>query len=430
MKKILSFLGIGSYSSVIYEWCDLSGESKQVETNLFPYALAQYFPDYKILLFATQKAREAGKEDQGQTYLQQLEKKLKERLVPIAIPEGRNPEELWQIFNTLVENVSQEDEIILDITHAFRSIPMFSLVASSFLRQVKRAQIKHILYGAYEAREKRGNQEIAPVFDLSLILDLMDWISATDFFLSRGDAKNLAYILKKTHSNLWKKKQSISRQNLPKLLSKAGGALESFSLALWLAQPCEVMKSARNLEKILSQAKNEFEEWALPFATILGEVQDQVSKLASQQPDYLNEDNLCIQKEIILYLLDKGLYMQAVTMAREWVISWIILKSGQNDSINRWKGREVREKIERMLGKLLKRKKDKSREERADKEKEDKIPEWFESLEEKYNLGELWGWLANLRNEISHCGMREHSQDPNNLKNQVEEISNKIKDLT
>jgi len=426
VKKILSFLGTGNYSPVVYEWSDSSKESKQVKTHLFPYALAQYFSDYRVIIFVTQKAKEAGKKDQ-EPYLQQLEEKLKERLIPVTIPEGRNPEELWQIFNILVENVSQEDEIILDITHAFRSIPMFSLVASSFLRQVKRAQIKHILYGAYEAREKRDGQEIAPVFDLSLILDLMDWISATDFFLSRGDAKNLAYILRRTHSNLWKKKHSLSASNLPKLLSKVGKNLESFSLALWLAQPCEVMKSAKKLEKVLSQAKNEFEEWALPFATILGELQDQVSKLASQQPDYLNEDNLCVQKEIISYLIDKGLYMQAVSMAREWVISWIIFKSGQNDLINRWKNREAREEIARMLGKtaILKRRKDQSR-----GEKDNNIPEWFKPLEKKFDLGKLWNWLANLRNEIDHCGMREHSQDLNSLKNQVEEISNKIKDLT
>ena len=45
----------------------------------------------------------------------------------VPIPEGRSEEELWQIFDICVAQVAEGDQIILDVTHGFRSLPYADL---------------------------------------------------------------------------------------------------------------------------------------------------------------------------------------------------------------------------------------------------------------------------------------------------------------
>jgi len=418
MKKALSFLGTGKYNAVTYVWPSLENPEARCRTKLFPIAVYEIFHPDEIVVFVTQKAKIAkGNEDQ-KPYLDQLQEKLGVIIRPIDIPDGRSVEELWEIFNACVSSVETQDEIILDITHAFRSIPMFAFAVAAYLRQTKRINIKHIVYGAFEARQLLDKEELAPVFDLSLLLDLLDWLSATDHFINRGDPMALGSILFKTKTNLWKQTKS-SRESIPKFFSKAGGALQDLSRSLCLVQPCQIMACAQNLTKILDKAKEEFEKWALPFTTILDNVSQAVSSLAYDNPEILDAQNLKVQINIIEYLLTKGFYMQAVSLAREWVVSWVIWKSGRSEWIKNWKNnKEVREPIEKALGIALALQKP--------KKTKYKLPDWFKPLEYKYQLGDIWGWLTNLRNTIDHCGMQKNVPKINTLENNLKEIPEKI----
>jgi CRISPR-associated DxTHG motif protein len=53
-----------------------------------------------------------------------LQAKLGHRVEWVDIPEGRSEQELWEIFDRVASAVDEGDTILLDITHAFRSIPM------------------------------------------------------------------------------------------------------------------------------------------------------------------------------------------------------------------------------------------------------------------------------------------------------------------
>ena len=109
----------------------------------------------------------------------------------IKMPEGRSKEEIWQIFNALFSCVSEGDEIWLDVTHGFRSIPMLVLTAVPYLRLLKKAEVKSITYGAYEAK---GSDGTVPIFDLTDFVGLMDWTNAAGNFVRYGifdDCKKL-----------------------------------------------------------------------------------------------------------------------------------------------------------------------------------------------------------------------------------------------
>ncbi len=49
----------------------------------------------------------------------------------VPIPEGRDEGEIWQIFQALSEQLEEGDEVVFDITHALRHIPMLALAALS-----------------------------------------------------------------------------------------------------------------------------------------------------------------------------------------------------------------------------------------------------------------------------------------------------------
>ena len=79
--------------------------------------------------------------------------------------------------------MAEGDQIILDVTHGFRSLPMLIFVVAAYLRQMKYVVLERVVYGAYEAKDENYN---APVFDLTLMVELMDWFHGLDSFHVTG----------------------------------------------------------------------------------------------------------------------------------------------------------------------------------------------------------------------------------------------------
>ena len=49
----------------------------------------------------------------------------------IFIPKGQSEQEIWEIFQIVYDRLKSGDEVIFDITHAFRSIPMLAITIFS-----------------------------------------------------------------------------------------------------------------------------------------------------------------------------------------------------------------------------------------------------------------------------------------------------------
>jgi len=399
--KALSFLGTGKYETVTYCW-----QGRECETHLFPEAVARIFEPEKLFVFVTQQAKE-------HEHFRKLKECLGDLVQPVDIPEGKSESELWQIFEKCAEVVSEGDEILLDITHAFRSLPMVVFTVAAYLRRTKNADIHHIVYGAYEAREPFRTPpeptDRAPIFDLTPLLDLLDWLNGAEFMLQRSDATLLAEQLKRIHGAVWRERTS---DELPKRLQSLGNALANFSHALHFSRPRDVMNSARSLLKVLDEVKPEVERWAKPFGVILEQVRNEAAKFAHDAPDRLDKENLQKQLSLIEHYLDKGLIMQAVTLAREWVVNWVALQRGEGD----WLDINFRKQIEDPLGAAS----------AGLRGEGTQVPEWFPRSEK---LAELWNWLTNLRNDLAHCGMRKNAASIKSIQDRAKELPTKLRDL-
>ncbi|MFN3975201.1 MAG: CRISPR-associated protein Csx3 [Dehalococcoidia bacterium] len=98
------------------------------------------------------------------------------------------------------------------------------------------------------------------------------------------------------------------------------------------------------------------------------------------------------------YYLDKGLVVQALTLAREWVVSWAMLKRGHGN----WLSVKEREDVERQLGQTLQTLLDQ------------KAPASREI--------EIWDQLTQLRNSVAHCGMSTPPAKPDSIKKRAQGI--------
>lgn len=102
-------------------------------------------------------------------------------------------DEMWSNFENLLEvqNFLEDgDEIILDITHGFRYMPILNifLINTMMSMQKKQFEIKAVLYGMLA-------DEYSDIIDFKIFFDLMEWIKAINAFKNHNDAHQLSLLL-------------------------------------------------------------------------------------------------------------------------------------------------------------------------------------------------------------------------------------------
>lgn len=379
MLTLLTFLGVGEYRPVTYIW----GNRKYV-TNLFPTALAAWLNPSAVLVLLTAEARQHAN-------WTQLREELADKvaLTPVDIPSGKSEAELWQIFGTLADCLNEGDAVAFDVTHAFRSIPLLSLLVAAYLRVAKSVCLQHLFYGAFEARQPASAPpqptDRAPVFDLSPFLTLLDWVTATDKFVKSGDGRELAELLQAAHRLPWTAAASPDPAALPRFLQGLGSSLNTLSQALLLARPCEIARNATALVQRLKDAGPEAAQWARPFTVLLERTR------TAYEP--FTDNTLASQRDLVRWYIEHGYLFQGVALAREWVVSWTCACLGQDQITDR-------EEVEEALNQAARRKRGGSMPEPSP------LLADLEALPDKPLLLETWDSVNDLRNDIAHCGHR------------------------
>lgn len=132
----------------------------------------------------------------------------------LGFKEGLGEEDIWKNFKLIFECLQEKDEVWLDITNAFRSIPLFAAVLVHYAKFLKNIETKSVYYGAFEALGvpafkvdaviPEETKRLVPILNLSNILDLQAWTTAANDFLSHGNSSELKRlsVLKMPHSTL------------------------------------------------------------------------------------------------------------------------------------------------------------------------------------------------------------------------------------
>lgn len=328
-KKFFSFLGTGEYKEGIYEFDKT--ESGRYKTNFVQEALINtackgWEDGDKAIIFLTDLAKKKNwynEEDENKRLKSNLEKSSHIEVLPVSIPDGKSEEEIWNIFDILINQINENDEIIFDITHSFRSIPMLALVVLNYAKVVKNAKILGIYYGAWEARD--GNN-IVPIFDLMPLDEMLEWSQAVNTFMKYGNSGHLKDL-----------STSILRPKLPTekwardtraLIDK----LDDFTMGLYTCRGMTVKESKASKksiaaaseevkEKILKLKENEEEIQLKPLIPLICKIEDNVK-------DFHECNNLKNGIATIKWSIDNNLIQQAYTALDETMKTYICVKYG------------------------------------------------------------------------------------------------------
>lgn len=401
--KAITFLGTGRYAETTYHF----GDKVASVTNLFPKVVCEFFSPTELLVLVTEKAKTMWFQE-----LQNQVAPLKIKVTPIDIPEGHQVEDLWEIFAKLTEQLNENDNVIFDITHSFRTLPFLSFLAASYLRVAKNVNIKGIFYGAFEARIPQppsdkpfqsNPTDKSPVFDLTPFLDLLSWTTATEQFIKTGNAESISDLIGRFGQTPTTKLDSLAE------------SINKIAVGLNTLRPLYVMEESAKLKSKIKDAETEIKNSLPQLTPLLQKIENDYSQFAVASPKDKNKrtaiQRLSKQLKMVKWYEQRSRWIQALSLARESIVSlvcFLLKKDTLSDN--------DRTRVGKLIGKFYTNEKN--------------IPykqDWENALDEslRESLHKFWGGkdnrthfnlndsqpdLATLRNDVMHAGQVEDSK--------------------
>jgi CRISPR-associated DxTHG motif protein len=377
-RVLLTSVGTGRYERVLY-----AADGQAYESQFAPAATAAIEGQFaKAILLVTEEA--------GRTNVPALERELADLGIPSErhlIPQGRSEREVWAIFKQVLDTlaVGASMEVVLDITHAFRHLPVILFGSLAFLTAADRVAIRRLRYGAYEARV--GNT--VPLLDLTPLLTLLEAQHAVRQFGDTGDARRLARLLSELNRQLW------TEQSGNPEFSRIVHRLKHLSLSVSAGLPIEAGLYARAVADALGNwSRGAGQTMFVIGETLIDRLRGLVEAFAVPSRErkhdlVLSLEELRRQLRIIRFYLDVGAHDRVLLLLREWIVNRCLLTLGEKN----WLERGRRAAVERALNGLAER----------------RIVEsglGGSALSTSTpSLGSLWARVRDLRNRVAHPGM-------------------------
>ncbi len=135
-------------------------------------------------------------------YKEEIEQAIGNGSKVILIRYGITEQEISDNINIILglqQYLSDKDELIVDVTHSFRSLPMFIMNLLIYLQNVspKNIEISHIHYGMLEVTKELG---YTPILNLKAMMDVQEWITGAYNFKAFGNTYKISELLKKDYS--------------------------------------------------------------------------------------------------------------------------------------------------------------------------------------------------------------------------------------
>jgi CRISPR-associated Csx2 family protein len=400
-KVFISFLGTNNYVNVLHQFEDgtLTTPSRFVQEAILDKVAAEWTENDKIFIFLTDDSRKTNWKNDGQrSIFEECERIGLEQILmskpywsichPKPIEEGYNNDEIWNIFQTVYDLIEKDDEIYFDITHAFRSIPIFANTLLNYARFLKNTKVKSIYYGAFEklgfANEVRKmllEERIATVLDLTDIVGLQEWTSAAHLFIKTGQTELIANLIYDEETN----------------------SLKKFSSEIYEVRGLNIYSGINAVA-----VRDELVSIEQPYSPF-----DEIKKLLLSYFQNFTLDSIDNLYQAVKYCYEFNLVQQGLTIFNELIISKVLIEIGYKD-INQLLDKTLRNVVS---GALSINSKDRFDFELY-KNEDDTIPERVTKLVgEVFNLVkrkkiyELFNSVAHgCRNDINHSGFRKEAK--------------------
>lgn len=214
----------------------------------------------------------------------------------VLIKYGINEQEIRDnidIILGLQQYLKKGDELIVDVTHSFRSLPLFMMNLLIYLKNVspKKITISHIFYGMLEMNKELG---YAPIIDLNTMMEVNDWITGAYSFSEFGNAYKISKLVKDEDRDV-------------------STLLEEFSNLMNL----NYLHAIQKISQRLSSIKNKNYNTLIPELTITPIVQSFISQFG------VNITHSQFQLKVARWQLDHRKYAQAFLTVQEAMITYV-----------------------------------------------------------------------------------------------------------
>lgn len=427
----VSFLGTNDYLPCIYCKDDKEfRDTRFVQEATLGICCREWTDEDRIIIFTTDEAYQANWLDDGHTdrktgkplkrkglrrCIEDLE--LRPSVLQADIPLGQSEEEIWEIFNCIFGHLNQGDEVVFDITHAFRSIPMLAIVVLNYAKVIKNLTVRGIYYGAFEVlgnffevRNMPPEERRAPIFELTAFDRLMDWSLAIDRFLGAGDAVmacqvaagSLKPVLRATKGQ---DKAATAMRDVAKYL-------ESFSKTLSTCRGLDISKVTRLLKEQIDKCE---EHPALrPFHPLLDRVREQLSPFTGDTvSDGIHAAKWC---------RDHNLIQQGFTILQEFLVSHFITEIGEDPGDLKNENREIAGQSVKIHLENMPR----------DKwiKPASAYPEitnrFLEFHKTRHELAKIFRQLSDYRNDLNHSGIRPGPMAAEKFEKKLTELLSRV----
>lgn len=405
-SKLLSFIGTTSYFEAYYLY---NGHKTNKPCQFIQEGLVEFFcNDWnnkdQIIIFLTKEACQKnwkGKDEFPEANFSQglkkrLERKeIKAQITPMSIPECANQNDFLKIFEIITQNIKSEDTIFLDITHAFRSIPMLAFVSLNYARVLKDVEIEKILYGCMESlgnpKEVKKmpveNRKI-PIFDLTGFANLFEWTMGIERFLETGNARKLEKLAEKELNPRLRQSEGEEGVKYGKLIR----LLRAFEGKISTCRGPEIKGTVEEITTALNQTKNDTIE--IPPLDLL------IEKVKSRFASINTENQINCGLDSVSWCIEHGLIQQGYTILRETIINFILKETPEYSDLRNQKYR-------------------KKAEENLIKENKKISPDIFN----------LWRELIDFRNDINHAGWRESEKKYTKFEKKLKNFNKRARKL-
>lgn len=429
-KVFISFLGTNNYIQTHYELNGIcSPPVRFIQQALIGFLCKDWTSNDRVMIFYTggsEGAYEKNWLDGGHTNLNKdsgvekigLYSTLKSMDFPMKIEgyeivEGFSVKDIWSIFNCVYDKLQENDEIYFDVTHAFRSIPLFSTVLFNFTHFMKQTKLVSIHYGAFEklgsarqVAELPLECRIAPIVDLTSLVHLQNTNVAANNFIEFGNIGTIADQLDASASPATRsQRESVEAI---KCLKRELAKLNSYILT---CQTSKIRKGAymrvisEQFDKVMGSDKLLSSEKLL-----LKKIKDNLDAFKGETSD----DNIAAAVD---WAFRYGMIQQAYTLGQEFVITMTSNLLECRNPFGENEKRRFRTYISGVLGISCN---SKYKDDLAEYyELTDKLlsMKWLQALRKEYDV------LRRNRNDLNHASGRNKNID--DLKKEFESSYNK-----
>lgn len=421
-KVFISILGTGFYNKCKYVTNDFcSSETRYAQQSILELVDAcQWSKDDACYIFTTEKAykenwdvkeRKNNKTKCVEKYTG-LEAVLENMGLPfkpetIKIPDGKDEDEMWEIFSAIFSQLQENDELYVDLTHSFRYLPMLLLVLSNYAKFLKNISVNHISYGNFEARNKDTNE--APIVDLLPISALQDWTFAAADYLENGNTDRLKTLSTSTLSPILRSGKDKNAQLMNKLIRSIDVASEDF-------QTCRGMNiiNAVNIKRVNAGLLEVETSFIKPLNPLINKIKE------SFEP-FKNEFSVKNGFYAAQWCFNNGLYQQAATVLQENIVSFFCVR--YNIEVD---DEDKREAINNVITIINLKIEEKRGEWKVKEENMELVTSILknDSLILNKEITSGFSRLKDLRNDINHFGMRSKTAPLSSgiIKNRIEEL--------